>query len=698
MPAHDENDDWDEATAEDSFDEAQLPDTYPRLKPKGKGARDWDSALLADCSARRIRIIAKAYPGIPAKWKNKLEHFQLICDAMADDMECLQCKGGDCDPFTHYFAPTEPPPAGWVRGQDGLYRDPSKRPEPEKHPQPESTQQPGASTRQSAPPSSIASLDLATSNFRHQNPVQTLLRPTGSADIHSDHGGTPYIAGVSQVANPPPNVAQLVVNGGKTIAAASDKSNPSSHITDEFVSQADFEAQVEAELQREAEAAAMRRQKEAQEAENRQSMAQQAEQQKREYLERRKASFKAAQEAEERAHKLRLEQINSAAQAASFRPSNPTPPHAAGFLPPAVGLRPRLQTLPTYTDPHRPRSVSFSDPVYSHVEPQTLSQPGMVSLEAVEALIEQRLRSLGQSSNLPSCNAHGSSPNLSADHGRTLTHSVVNSHMASRLGVFAQPMFEITGDVTNSNLSKLSKIMVAGHNRVGPGLVLRQARWPHEVLQAGVPGYMKVEHEDMTFHQLVNGLFSKVLTEVPMERLDLEMANKLSFYQFLSNMSFVFPHRLVLDAYKEIHNAWQMREFEWTDDWSTIEQKLITIRSRHQQVPQKHTSDKKANFPGFDRNNGNGGGGAGKGGNPKNTQGLNDIQGVPRAYMKAHHICMKFNGPRGCKKAASHKNETNEAETLLHICGGCHKKHGKQLAHPAETCDERPFGALFRGW
>ena len=30
-------------------------------------AKDWDTALLVDCSARRLRIICKDYPGCPAK-------------------------------------------------------------------------------------------------------------------------------------------------------------------------------------------------------------------------------------------------------------------------------------------------------------------------------------------------------------------------------------------------------------------------------------------------------------------------------------------------------------------------------------------------------------------------------------------------------------------------------------------------------
>ena len=39
--------------------------------------------------------------------------------------------------------------------------------------------------------------------------------------------------------------------------------------------------------------------------------------------------------------------------------------------------------------------------------------------------------------------------------------------MAAKLGVFAKPVFEIAGDIENADMAKLSKVMHAGHDRVG---------------------------------------------------------------------------------------------------------------------------------------------------------------------------------------------------------------------------------------
>ena len=181
------------------------------------------------------------------------------------------------------------------------------------------------------------------------------------------------------------------------------------------------------------------------------------------------------------------------------------------------------------------------------------------------------------------------------------------------------------------------------------------------------------------------------------------MANKLSFFLFLSNMSFHFDHDIVLSAYSEVHESWQMREFEWDDDWKSIEERLKNIRARHQQVPQLHAAQKLPPNNGGDRQGrGNGGGyGSGGGAIPKNNPASSDIKGVPRSYCKLNKLCMKFNGPRGCKKngvpvVGHHKNESNEAETLLHFCAGCHKKSGAKAPHPVETCDQGPFAPLFR--
>ena len=218
-------------------------------------------------------------------------------------------------------------------------------------------------------------------------------------------------------------------------------------------------------------------------------------------------------------------------------------------------------------------------------------------------------------------------------------------------------------------------------------------RWPHSLLQKNVPGFNVVEHKDLTFHQFINGCISKFMAECPLERLDMELANKFSFLQFLVNMSFRYKHSDVLEAYQHMHQAWQMREFDFTDDWASIKERLMDFRSHLSMVPQGHTYSEVADSSAPGKQNsgagkgkpGAGGGGAGTGAH---------VKGVPKAYMKKHNICIKFN-EKDCPETKSHKNKYNESVTLRHICGGCFKATNNQHTHPCSTCDKGPFETLF---
>ena len=66
---------------------------------------DSEQALLADCSAARMKIIAKAMnlTGFARLLKADLE--VLITNTMLNVTDCPTCGGGQCDPLTHYFAP-----------------------------------------------------------------------------------------------------------------------------------------------------------------------------------------------------------------------------------------------------------------------------------------------------------------------------------------------------------------------------------------------------------------------------------------------------------------------------------------------------------------------------------------------------------------------------------------------------------------
>ena len=308
------------------------------------------------------------------------------------------------------------------------------------------------------------------------------------------------------------------------------------------------------------------------------------------------------------------------------------------------------------------------------------------------AMIDQRVQSqFHLSPHLPQANTlGGSAPQLcGSQSGKPLAHSIENSEQAARLGIHVSPVFEVQGDLVGVDMTKLRKIMTPGHDQVGAGLVFRQIRWPHKMLQPEVPGFNTVEHKDLTFHQFINGMLSKMMSETPALKLDKELANKMAFTQFLVAMSFHYTHKQVLDTCHEMMMSWMMREFEW-DNWPLIESRLKNIRSRFTQVPQTHTYTNRKEFkpnPGAPPNNQPG---------KQQQQGKQDINGVPKSFMRENQICINFND-KNCPEKGTHDNKYKSGQSLKHICGGCFKKlNGAENAHAASGCGQGPFASLFR--
>ena len=462
--------------------------------------------------------------------------------------------------------------------------------------------------------------------------------------------------------------------------------------------------------QRDQELARLRRQKELEELQ-RQVELQRQQQSQASLLAQQHQQLLEAEQAEERAHQERLRQLR------------------ASLAPPPVALPQSIPATPPMFSPlasHTPATSFIPVPTHSHLGPTSsaglsphspllggspapnpmfgASSPISISTEQIQAMIDQRVQALTNpaGSAAAHCHSHGTS-SVCADHGtnKLKTNKVVNNDMAARFGVFAQPLFEVDGDIESGDISKMRKVLKPGRDDVGSGMVLRQAAWPHKLLQRTVPGYNEVSHNDLTFHQLMNGLISKITSETPGTRLDHELANKLSFVQFLVSMSFSYEHKAVLDTYDAIHTAWEMKTFEWSDSWDSINDKLKNIRAQHTYALQPVTYKKSFKCSSCTNKSGHSSSGVGGGGAQSGRQqqaAANWINGVPTSFMQAQNICIKFNKERGCPEKAAHKKSSDPNVTLLHVCAGCFKKENKQDAHRVFDCQKGPFKALFRGW
>ena len=755
------------AMAADVEDEFFAPDAddmgdYPPIAAPHQCSKGWDPSLLQNCTAARLRGIAKNYDGVDAN-QNKLELFKAIYNAMLEDQTCESCPEGKCNPAIHYFPPTDNPPSGWVRGTDGIFVKPAT---------PRSVNQPGTSSMQdiatpssSAVSSDIPSINTGTVSFANLpavtsqqqvgtpaqltattplqlaprvpgSPSNALLRPTGTPDLPVYAGGSPYIPGIQQQPPAPRDPAQFVVRGAAALSAAqnagvmtrSTTTAQSRPAAPQLVGASSLPPRVDANTMEQARqsiaAAKLRRQKEMEEANRLLELQQQQLQQRQNaQLALQHQQLMEAERAEEAAHQEKLRQLRAGHAAATTghllgaqqmpHQSFPAPPLQPAFQPQTLSPLANLAApspyipIPATSHPtsslhvqHSPQNHLFGSP-NAHLTPPAGSPAAAlpVTPEQIQQMVAQQVQALTRlpAVQSPHCHSHSGS-SVCGEHGKLKTNKVVNTGMAARFGVFATPTFEIDGEIESGDISKMQKVLTAGHDKVGTGMVLRQAAWPHKMLQSSVPGYNVVPHEDLTFHQFINGMLSKLTSETPEERLDHELANKLSMLQFLVEMSFHYEHKVVIKAYHEIHMAWQMKTFDWSDSWSSIEERLKTIRSKASVVPQQQTFKKNFKCSSCTKPNG-GGGGQGPPHNAPGKQSLDTVvNGVPTNYMKAQNICIRFNKQKGCPEATSHKINPNTDVTLRHICAGCHKKSNLQETHPVHDCEKGPFKPLFRGW
>ena len=705
---------------------------YPPMATGNNCAKNWDVALLQNCTGDRMKVIAAALDVPVTTRVRKYILYRAIYNFMSNDQSCPSCEGGDCAPNSHMFAPTEQPPPGWVMGDNGLYVEPIPAPASTSAPvtlpistpasAPSSGQQQlitthtlasgqqhvilgqfqtaGTSQQQVRPlltnTTGSLSSTLVHTRIRGPTPNSSLHRPTGSFDVLVSSAASPAVSGVVQPRPTAPDVANLVIQG----AAATGTFHTLSHSGTLSIPETPEIIALRAQLDAEDQQIALQQQQEFL------TLQQQAQSTSQQALAALRQEREQARQQQLLAHQQRCQQ---------YRPTVPSPlaqPHVAPTQAVPIPAAPRTAFVfgNGSSNPSAPGQFSapaqsnlVGHPHYASTGSLPTSNPGinvqpaspLAGMDHAQflALIDQRIQSQNMLSppvaNLQGCALGGSAPQLCGDKsGKPLAHSIENSEQAARLGIHASPVFEVQGDLVGVDMSKLRKVMTPGDDQVGAGLVFRQIRWPHKMLQPEVPGFDTTAHKDLTFHQLMNGMLSKILTETPAARLDKELSNKLAFTQFLVTMSFHYSHKQVLDTCHEMMMGWMMREFEW-DNWPLIESRLKNIRSRFTQVPQQHTYSNRREHkhnPGGPPNNQPG----------KQQQGKQDVNGVPKVFMRENQICINFND-KACPEKGSHDNKYKAGQSLKHICAGCYKKLDKaELGHPTAGCGQGPFGSLFR--
>ena len=85
-------------------------DNYPPMATGNNCAKNWDTALLQNCTGDRMKVIAATLDVPVTSRTRKYMLYRAIYNAMNNDQSCPSCPGGDCQPNTHFFAPSEQPP------------------------------------------------------------------------------------------------------------------------------------------------------------------------------------------------------------------------------------------------------------------------------------------------------------------------------------------------------------------------------------------------------------------------------------------------------------------------------------------------------------------------------------------------------------------------------------------------------------
>ena len=149
-----------------------------------------------------------------------------------------------------------------------------------------------------------------------------------------------------------------------------------------------------------------------------------------------------------------------------------------------------------------------------------------------------------------------------------------------RLGINPSSNLVIEGDRNLIDASKLSKHMSSGEFRSGAGIVERQAKWPHEMLNALACGdSIPKTHWDLDRPQFVCGMIGKILGECPEAELNTELANKLLFLNIVIGMSFNVNWQQILRVSSMAFSVYEMQQLEWSS-WDILEKYLERAQNR----------------------------------------------------------------------------------------------------------------------
>ena len=633
-----------------------MTDGYPDIPEHP--AKAWDYAPLHMCSSRRMLGIGKDYglSGISSLKKEDL--FVRIYDHMFQLDSCETC-GGTCKPDEHMW----PPIADKPTSKEGDNVSPNNSPTPS-----------GRNTRQSVDfsPSRMAAIGDNSSD-----------NPLGG-------GQQPLFPGQPETAN---------MGAGSSASLADRISTGSGTYTDEEI---DIEAELVKDAQLHQKAIDRKEEEEKQRRINELAKVRKSKETKAQILERRKREQREAmQAAANKRHKAQELAHKRALEAEKSKPARPTSSHRSTETSSATSKRKRSSSrhvgfVKDNCYPDSTPDQSSDDEVFdaeSDEDPGPFTTKALVkymSQSFAKALDRQeRMSSRRVSIQDADINNASGVPEGAPSSGKMVLQPVANSAMAARLGLAPTPNLVIDGDPSNLDPKKIHKHMQSGSKRTLGQFVSRQVNWPEEFLSPGAPGHGKVEFKNLSFTEFIDGMLAKCMLETPQDRMDDELANKLTFLREVVAMHYSLGLKDVLAVTERFLRGWESQNFEW-NDWPQIQ--IFLRESKYQQMCTALTNR-------IHHNNG-GGGGAGKsggGGGAPTPKGGSHVYGIPTDFLRSNKLCINYNKD-ACDEKGDHPQPHNKSGVILfHKCAGC-MKNGvtPEKEHCVKKCPKGPYKAPSR--
>jgi hypothetical protein len=187
------------------------------------------------------------------------------------------------------------------------------------------------------------------------------------------------------------------------------------------------------------------------------------------------------------------------------------------------------------------------------------------------------------------------------------------------------------------------------------------------------------DYDSLLVAQFVAGFTASILVYLPVQLRGTIFENQLKHLNKLMSYTMVTDWNTVLGFNAQLLQACENHQLSFAS-WPL----LASWHERHLQSIRFNGGK----FKGGGNNNNNGGGNAGGGnsGDLSDAAGSRDPNFVPQAFMRAQHLCMKFQSGK-CDETANH---VFGKVTLVHACALCaYKERGSVVDHGAHNCPRK---------